>query len=62
METDMRCDRQLALQVLILDPIISDLDVAFHTEISWFDAKTGIIRSAIQAYVSHPSFSLPSTA
>ena len=33
-----------------------------RTEISWFDAKTGIIRSAIRAYLSHPSISLASTA
>lgn len=33
-----------------------------QTGISWFDAKTGIIRSAIKPYLAHPSITLTATA
>jgi hypothetical protein len=33
-----------------------------QTGISWFEAKTGIIRTAIRAYLAHPAFTLCSTA
>lgn len=33
-----------------------------QTGISWFEAKTGIIRAAIRAYLAHPAFTLCSTA
>ena len=33
-----------------------------HSGISWFDAKTGIIRSAMRAYLAHPTITLGSTA
>jgi hypothetical protein len=33
-----------------------------HSGISWFHAKTGIIRSAIRLYRTHPSITLQSTA
>ncbi len=33
-----------------------------RTGISWFDAKTGIIRSAMRLYVAHPTITLGSTA
>jgi putative transposase len=33
-----------------------------HSGISWFEAKTGIIRSAIRQYLAHPSITLQSTA
>jgi hypothetical protein len=32
------------------------------TGISWFDAKTGIIRSAMRLYLAHPTITLGSTA
>ena len=34
----------------------------FHTGVSWFEAKTGIIRAAIRAYLASPVFTLYSTA
>ena len=33
-----------------------------HSGISWFEAKTGIIRSAMRAYLAHPTITLGSTA
>ena len=33
-----------------------------RTGISWFDAKTGIIRSAMRLYLAHPTITLGSTA
>ena len=33
-----------------------------NTGISWFEAKTGIIRSAMRQYLTHPSITLGSTA
>ena len=33
-----------------------------HTGISWFEAKTGIIRSAMRLYLAHPTITLSSTA
>jgi hypothetical protein len=33
-----------------------------HSGISWFEAKTGILRSAVRQYLSHPTFTLQSTA
>ena len=33
-----------------------------HSGISWFEAKTSILRSAVRHYLSHPTFTLPSTA
>ena len=33
-----------------------------HTSISWFEAKTSIIREAIRAYLAHPSITLCPTA
>jgi len=33
-----------------------------HSGISWFEAKTGIIRSAMRQYLAHPTISLLSTA
>lgn len=33
-----------------------------QTGVSWFEAKTGIIRAAIRAYLAHPAFTLCSTA
>jgi len=33
-----------------------------QTGISWLDAKTGIIRSAIKSYLAHPSITLEATA
>jgi hypothetical protein len=33
-----------------------------QTGISWFEAKTSIIRAAIRAYLAHPAFTLCSTA
>jgi hypothetical protein len=33
-----------------------------HPDISWFEAKTDIIRSAMRQYLSHPTITLQSTA
>jgi putative transposase len=33
-----------------------------HAGISWFEAKTGIIRSAMRQYLAHPTFTLHPTA
>jgi hypothetical protein len=33
-----------------------------QTGISWFEAKTGIIRSAMRLYLAHPTITLGSTA
>jgi len=33
-----------------------------HSGISWFEAKTSILRSAVRQYLSHPTFTLQSTA
>ena len=33
-----------------------------HTSISWFEAKSSIIRAAIRSYLAHPEFTLCSTA
>ena len=33
-----------------------------HAGISWFEAKTGIIRSAMRQYLAHPTISLQPTA
>lgn len=33
-----------------------------RTGICWFDAKTGIIRSAMRLYLAHPTITLGSTA
>ena len=33
-----------------------------RTGISWFEAKTGIIRSAMRFYLAHPTITLGSTA
>lgn len=33
-----------------------------HAGISWFEAKTAIIRSAVQAYLTNPLYTLPATA
>ena len=33
-----------------------------HSGISWFEAKTSILRSAVRHYLSHPTFTLHSTA
>ena len=33
-----------------------------HAGISWFEAKTGIIRSAMRQYLTHPTITLQSTA
>ena len=33
-----------------------------HSDISWFEAKTSIIRSAIRQYLAHPSITLQPTA
>jgi len=33
-----------------------------HAGISWFEAKTTIIRSAVQAYLINPLYILPATA
>ena len=33
-----------------------------RTGISWFEAKTSIIRAAIRSYLAHPDFTLCSTA
>jgi hypothetical protein len=34
----------------------------FHSGISWFEAKTGIIRSAMRQYLAHPTITLHPTA
>lgn len=34
----------------------------YHTGLSWFDAKTAIIREAVRCYIAHPRYSLISTA
>ncbi len=34
----------------------------YHVGISWFEAKTTIIRSAVQAYLTNPLYTLPVTA
>ena len=34
----------------------------YQTGISWFEAKTAIIRSAVRAYLANPLYSLPPTA
>jgi hypothetical protein len=34
----------------------------WHSGISWFEAKTSIVRSAIRQYLAHPSITLGSTA
>lgn len=31
----------------------------YHAGISWFEAKTAIIRSAVQAYLANPLYTLP---
>ena len=33
-----------------------------HSGVSWFEAKTSIIRSAIRHYLAYPTFTLQSTA
>jgi hypothetical protein len=33
-----------------------------HRGISWYEAKTSIIREAVRAYIAHPLYSLISTA
>ena len=33
-----------------------------HSGVSWFEAKTGIIRSAMRQYLSHPTINLQPTA
>jgi len=33
-----------------------------HSGVSWFEAKTGIIRSAMRTYLAHPTITLGSTA
>jgi hypothetical protein len=33
-----------------------------RTGVSWYEAKAGLIRSAIRSYLAHPSYILPSTA
>jgi hypothetical protein len=34
----------------------------FHSGIYWFEAKTGIIRSAMRQYLAHPTITLHPTA
>jgi hypothetical protein len=34
----------------------------YHTGISWFEAKTAIIREAVRSYLAHPLYSLTPTA
>src|SRR5512134_918742 len=34
----------------------------YHTGISWFEAKTAIIRPAVRAYLANPLYTLPATA
>jgi putative transposase len=34
----------------------------YHTGVSWYEAKTAIIREAVRAYVAHPRYSLIPTA
>ena len=34
----------------------------YHAGISWFEAKTAIIRPAVQAYLANPLYTLPVTA
>lgn len=34
----------------------------YHAGISWFEAKTAIVRAAVRAYLVHPLYTLPSTA
>jgi len=33
-----------------------------HAGISWFEAKTAIIRPAVRAYLANPLYTLPATA
>lgn len=35
---------------------------SYHTGISWFEAKTSIIREAVRAYIANPRYSLLPTA
>lgn len=37
-------------------------DYRLRTGISWFDAKSGIIRSAMRLFLAHPTITLGSTA
>lgn len=34
----------------------------YRAGVSWFEAKTAIIRPAIRAYLTHPLYTLPATA
>lgn len=34
----------------------------YHAGISWFEAKTAIIRPAVRAYLANPLYTLPATA